>query len=131
MEIQRAAYAIEAELIGFAGIPQLTETAGEVRELAHLRWTGAFVDGLLIGLIAWEDSGDNVDIDRLAVDPRWTRQGFARRLVRTVRRARTTTVSTGEKNLPAMNLYVSEGFEQFGSREVAPDVRLALLRRVS
>jgi len=68
VEIQRAAYAIEAGLIGFDGIPQLFETEDEVRELGHMCWTGAFVEDLLVGLIAWEENEDGVEIDRLAVD---------------------------------------------------------------
>ena len=129
VEIQRAAYAIEADLIGFGGIPQLVETEGEVRELGQMTWMGAFLDDLLVGLVAWEKNGDKVEIDRLAVDPAFARQGFGRRLVQAVPSSGTTIVSTGEENHPAVSLYLSEGFERTGSLEVAPTVMVAQFRR--
>ena len=129
VEIQRAAYAIEADLIGFGGIPQLVETEGEVRELGQMTWLGAFFNDLLVGLIAWEENGNEVEIDRLAVDPAFARAGFGRQLVQAVPSSGTTLVSTGEANHPAVSLYLSEGFERTGSLEIAPTVMVAQFRR--
>ena len=131
VEIQRAAYAVEAALIGFNGIPQLSETAEQVRDLGRLYWRGAFDDHLLVGLIAWERIEQNVEIDRLAVNPARARQGYGRRLVQAVPADRTVTVSTGAGNTPAVNLYLQEGFEQVGSREIAPGVLLAQFQRAA
>ena len=131
VEIQRAAYAVEAELIGFDGIPQLNETEQAVRELVDLSWMGAFAGEVLVGLIAWDQTEEVVDIDRLAVDPAYARRGFGRRLVRSVPSNRPVVVSTGEANRPAVDLYLAEGFEHTGSIEIAPDVRVAQFRRSS
>jgi len=125
------AYRIEADLIGFDGIPQLTETAEQVQCLGHMRWTGAFVDELLVGVIAWQRHEHGAEIDRLAVDPAVARQGLGRQLVRSVPVAGTTTVSTGKDNSPAVALYLSEGFEQTGTSEIAANVLLAEFRRRS
>lgn len=125
VEIQRAAYAVEAELIGFDGIPVLEETAADVRRRGDLTWHGAFVDDTLAGIIAWTQEGDAVDIDRLAIDPAYARRGLGRRLVRSVPVTGETTVSTGAANTPAVTLYLGEGFVPIGERELAPGVFMA------
>ena len=38
VEIQRAAYRVEAELIGFDGIPQLAESVEQVQALGSMKW---------------------------------------------------------------------------------------------
>ena len=122
VEIQLAAYAVEAELIGFDEIPQMHEDAADVQARTDLRWVGSFVGDRLVALIAWEWVGGLIDIDRLAVDPAAARQGHGRRLVQAVPRDRATIVSTGSANAPAVGLYLSEGFAETGRTEVAPGV---------
>jgi len=130
VEIQLAAYAVEAGLIGFDGIPQLSETAEQVRSRTDLHWHGAFDDdGLLVGLIAWDRENGLTDIDRLAVDPLAARRGHGRRLVRAVPRDRDTIVSTGSENDPAVRLYLSEGFVVLGRTEIAPEIFTTQFRR--
>lgn len=129
VEIQRAAYAVEAQLIGFDGIPQLAESAVQVRSDDSLEWRGAFDGDLLVGVIAWVEAHGQIDIDRLAVDPSAARQGHGRQLVQSVPEGRPTIVSTGAENVPAVTLYTSMGFEHVGQTEVAPGVFLAHLSR--
>ena len=120
--IQRSAYAVEASLIGFDGIPQLVETVDDVMALANMSWRGAFVDTAMAGIIAWQAEAEVVDIDRLAVDPCFAGQGHGRRLVQAVPTDQTIIVSTGTDNAPACGLYLSEGFCQARKTEVAPGV---------
>lgn len=129
VEIQRAAYAVEAELIGFNGIPQLSESAEQVQSLTALHWRAVVDDGVLAGIIAWTEDDALVDIDRLAVDPAASRRGYGRRLVQSVPVDRRTVVSTGAKNDPALALYRSEGFEPTHEVELVPGVFLAHLAR--
>lgn len=76
--IGRAAYTVEAGLIGFDGIPALGESLAEMRGRA-LHWLGAFSgDGTLDGFLAWEEEAAVVSIDRLCVDPGRFRRGSAR-----------------------------------------------------
>lgn len=130
-DIQRAAYAIEAALIGFDGIPQLHETATHVLALHDLEWRGAFDGPELVGVIAWRWDGSVYDIDRLAVDPGSSRRGHGRRLVRSVPPDRAASVSTGAGNEPAIRLYLGEGFVEDGATRVAPGVLLAHFSRPS
>lgn len=127
VEIQLAAYAVEAELIGFWGIPQLGETADDVTRRVDLTWRGAIDDDTLAGIIAWSHD-DEIDIDRLAVDPAFARRGHGRRLIRSVPDG-DTVVSTGKQNAPAMALYTREGFSVTGEVEIADGVFLTQLHR--
>lgn len=129
VEIQQAAYAVEAELIGFDGIPPLTETAAQVAG-SDLRWRGAADDGQLAGVIAWSVHGAVLDIERLAVDPAFSRRGHGRALLRSLPSDTEAIVSTGRDNAPALALYRSLGFVAFGETEIAAGVFMTDLRRV-
>ncbi|MEV4221287.1 GNAT family N-acetyltransferase [Nonomuraea sp. NPDC049725] len=111
-EVQRAAYAVEAELIGDDRIPPLRESLDDL--LAQpLRWLGALDGERLLGAIAWTESDEEVDVDRLVVDPAAHRRGIGRALVtEVIARAgeRRIVVSTGRDNVPARTLYEKLGF---------------------
>jgi ribosomal protein S18 acetylase RimI-like enzyme len=119
LAIQRAAYAIEAELVGFDGIPPLHESLDELRA-QRLEWLGVVDDGEIAGAIAITGEGRACDIDRLVVDPAFHRRGIGRRLVQAVVHHAVVTVSTGADNAPAIALYESLGFRRTGRTEVAP-----------
>ncbi|MEU8249919.1 GNAT family N-acetyltransferase [Nonomuraea sp. NPDC048916] len=122
LTLQRAAYAVEAELIGDDRIPPLHESLPELRS-KPLRWLGAVDDDRLVGAVAWAETATEVDVDRLVVHPGAHRRGVGRSLVQEVMtRAgdRTITVSTGRANHPARALYERLGFALRGETEVIP-----------
>nr|WP_201784815.1 GNAT family N-acetyltransferase [Nonomuraea pusilla] len=122
LALQRAAYAVEAELIQDDRIPPLHESLEEL-VAAPLRWLAAMDDGRLAGALAWEEDSDEVDIDRLVVHPSAHRRGIGRALVKElVSRAggRRVVVSTGRDNAPARTLYERLGFTLTGETEVIP-----------
>lgn len=125
VQIQRSAYAVEAKLIGFDGIPQLHETASDVMRRTDLEWLGAVAQGVLVGVIAWSTADGTIDIDRLAVDPAHARSGHGIALVAAIPAEATITVSTGVLNRPARNLYERLGFRCVGESEIAPQVLIA------
>lgn len=129
VEIQRAAYRIEADLIGFDGIPPLHDTVADVRE-HDLHWFGSFEDGQFAGIIAWTDVDGVREIDRLAVHPRFHRRGHARALVEHALGHPRVVVSTGTANTPARTLYESLGFVPIGTSEIAPGVTTTDYERV-
>ncbi|WP_260610705.1 GNAT family N-acetyltransferase [Streptomyces sp. WAC06614] len=108
--IGRAAYAVEAGLIGFDGIPALRESLDEMRA-RPLDWLGAYSSaGAVAGFLAWGPGPDGgAEIDRLCVDPGWFRRGVASLLLRhaldEVLVDRPVTVTTGAVNTPAVTLY--------------------------
>ena len=120
--LQRAAYAVEAALIGDDRIPPLHEELAQLTA-APLRWLGAFLGDRLVGAVAWTADGERVDVDRLVVDPARHRSGVGAALVRAVldrAEGRPVTVSTGRDNTPARRLYERAGFVVTGEREVLP-----------
>ena len=128
VEIQRAAYRVEADLIGFDAIPPLHETIGELQS-QRLCWCGSFQDQTLAGVIGWTVVNGVCDIDRLAVDPPFARQGHGRLLVSHLLNHRAITVSTGTENLPAFRLYESLGFVPVGERRIANGITVTAFER--
>jgi ribosomal protein S18 acetylase RimI-like enzyme len=120
MAVQRAAYRVEADIIGYQAIPALAEGPADI---AGLDLTVLAVHerdgGELLGLVGYERDGDVVEIDRLAVAPAAFRRGVARALVGAVHDreadAQRFAVSTGTDNAPAVALYTSMGYRPVGS----------------
>ncbi|GIJ49152.1 hypothetical protein Val02_60380 [Virgisporangium aliadipatigenens] len=130
MAVQRAAYAVEAALMGDDRIPPLHESVAELRA-ADLVWLAAYEGETLAGAIAWADDPVEVDIDRLVVDPAYHRRGIGRALVRAVldhSGERRTLVSTGRSNTPARALYEGLGFVPVEDAEVLPGLWITRYR---
>ncbi|SFP99485.1 Acetyltransferase (GNAT) family protein [Geodermatophilus dictyosporus] len=123
LALQRAAYAVEARLIGDDRIPALHEDLAALRG-AGLRWLVADDGtGAVTGAVAWRVTPDGLDVDRLVVDPARARRGTGRALVTAVlaeAAGARVTVSTGRGNTPARRLYAAAGFRGTGEREVLP-----------
>jgi ribosomal protein S18 acetylase RimI-like enzyme len=134
----RSAYAVEAGLIGFDGIPALRESLAELRE-RPLRWLGAVpAAGTVAAFVAWQDEGPQagpVEIDRVCVDPTWFRRGLATRLLdhlmHDLAPDRDMVVTTGAANQPAVALYRRLGFTRTADFEPVLGLRMArfVLRR--
>ncbi|GGQ15353.1 MULTISPECIES: GNAT family N-acetyltransferase [Streptomyces] len=128
--IGRAAYSVEAEIIGFDGIPALRESLPEMRAQA-LRWVGAVSEGgELAGFLAWEEEPDgDIGIDRLCVDPAFFRRGVASLLLRHALAelfpGRPVRVTTGAANAPAVRLYEALGFTRGADFSPAPGLVMA------
>jgi len=126
VELQHAAYAVEAGLIGFVGIPPLHDKVEDIMDL-EISWVGAFEGDRLVGGIAYVDNSDGRDIDRLFVDPAKARRGIGKALVGFALGAAKVTVSTGTKNAPAIALYSALGFRPAGHKVIAPGVTITSL----
>ncbi|MET9571042.1 GNAT family N-acetyltransferase [Streptomyces virginiae] len=138
--IGRAAYAVEAEIIGFDGIPALRESLPEMRA-QDLRWVGAVCEGgELAGFLAWEEvpdggtgTGAGIGIDRLCVAPAFFRRGVASLLLRHALAelfpGRSVNVTTGAANAPAVRLYEGLGFVRGADFSPAPGLTMASFSR--
>jgi ribosomal protein S18 acetylase RimI-like enzyme len=131
--LQRASYAVEAELLGTDRIPALSETAEQLAAAGE-RFLGAFDHGVLVGAVSWKEDGVVVDIHRLVVHPNAFRRGVATRLLAALEAAHPAAqrvlVATGVANAPARALYEGRGFTAVTETDVAPGVRLVHLERV-
>jgi ribosomal protein S18 acetylase RimI-like enzyme len=133
LTIQHAAYAVEAELIGFDGIPPLQEDLDGLMSSTEL-WLGRYDGNTLVGAVAYEVDLDSVEISRLIVDPAHARRGHGRALLDHLDQIEprpVSLVSTGSANLPAVNLYKSRGYAVVGEVEVAPGIYITQFRRAS
>jgi ribosomal protein S18 acetylase RimI-like enzyme len=133
LDVQRRAYRVEADLVGFDAIPPLHESLEELQATGET-FLAALVGERLAGLVSWKLEGDTLDLHRLAVDPELFRAGIGRALVRAAQaaepEARRVIVQTGAGNDPAKALYESEGFAEIGGREVAPGFRVTLFEKL-
>jgi ribosomal protein S18 acetylase RimI-like enzyme len=129
LAIQHAAYQIEADLIGYDGIPPLDETVDELQS-QPVEWLAAFEGDAIVGAIGFVVEPDgSCDIDRLIVDPDHARRGIGRALVDAVLDHPIVTVSTGARNEPACALYESLGFQRTDEREIAPGINVVQFAR--
>jgi ribosomal protein S18 acetylase RimI-like enzyme len=133
-ELQRAAYAVEARLIGFDGIPPLHETVADVIAL-DLTMLALIDHGQPLAILGYRRTGPNVEIDRLAVHQDHFRRGLARRLIGALHtreaNASRFAVSTGRDNLPAVRLYEAMGYQSVDEVELPEGVAIVRLVRES
>lgn len=129
LALQRAAYRVEADLIGFEGIPPLNETLDEL-VAQPLTWIGVREGDAVIAALGYTVDGSHCDIDRLVVAPEHFGRGLATALVTSLFAYPRITVSTGTANLPARRLYEKHGFRVTGEREIDSGVTVTQYERV-
>ena len=133
MALQRASYAVEAELIGAPTLPPLRETPEELRASGET-FLGAARGGRLVGAVAYKRAGDTVDIHRLVVAPEAFRGGVATALLDALeaREADATRwiVGTGAANAPARALYERRGFAPVEERVLPGSIRWVRMERL-
>ena len=124
LEVQHAAYAIEAALIGYPQLPPAHETLARLQATREELWL-CEEGGELCGVVGLEQHADELLIARLFVAPAAFRRGIGSALVaHALARAdgRRVRVGTGARNAPALALYERFGFRRLGEREPAPNV---------
>lgn len=129
--IQRPAYLVEAELMGFEGIPQLKESTIEIQNSGET-FLGYMEQEVLLGFISYKKENNIVDIHRLVVNPEHFRKGIGRKLLAYLMEefeGMEFIVSTGKMNKPAKNLYTSFGFVETVDFEVAPGIFCTTLKK--
>ena len=131
LAIQLPAYQIEADLIGFQGIPALLETIEDLMN-SNETFLGYYEDHQLSGVVSYDENESLVEICRLVVAPTSFRKGIGRQLIEyvinEVKHSRDALVSTGQMNGPAVTLYTKLGFVEEDRFEIAPDVQLINFR---
>ena len=131
LELQHAAYAAEAALIGDDRIPPLHETVSDLRA-ARLEWIASFDAEQITGAVGYAIDDDVVDLDRLMISPSHHRKGLGTALVRRVMSlAPRTIASTGRENAPARALYESLGFLHESDFEPIPGLWVSQYSRTS
>ena len=132
LDLQKAAYAVEAQLIGTDRIPPLQDTLVGIAAWRG-NWGVALDGGQLLGAVAWDDRGSELEIDRLMVAPSAHRRGVGSALLQSVIAAadrRPIHTATGRDNPPAIRVYEKHGFRAIGDEEVPPGIWITRLTLV-
>lgn len=132
LAIQIAAYTLEAEWLKYPGLPPLFETVDDLRASGE-RFLAARIDEEIVGAASFATHATSLEICRLVVSPPYMRRGIAGRLLAAVEEFRrdrpTITVSTGEDNLPAIRLYLRNGYSIVGHSTLPDGLRLVGLAK--
>jgi ribosomal protein S18 acetylase RimI-like enzyme len=131
-DLQRASYAIEAEIIRYSELPPLKETL-EMLLQSQETYYGYFFNKELAGAISYKMKDSTLDIHKMMVHPKYFRKGIAGSLLRFIYQAETgikeIIVSTGSKNEPAKKLYESHGFKEIRKIEVSKGIFITNFRK--
>lgn len=130
-KLQKEAYKVEAEMIGFADIPPLLET---YEQFIHCNETFlCYLKGdALAGAISYTKENGQMLICRMVVHPDYFRQGIADALLHALQLHvdwEKISVSTGKMNLPARNLYEKNGFTHKEDVEAAPRLSISIYEK--
>lgn len=133
LNVQIPAYKVEAELIGFDGIPQLKDTVETIVASPEI-YIGYMIENNLVAFLSYTKVADEYQICRLVVHPTHFKKGIARKIVKyflkeIVNHHQKVIVSTGADNIPAINLYESEGFTFQNKIEIVPNFYISFFEK--
>jgi GNAT superfamily N-acetyltransferase len=131
LAVQHAAYAVEAEVIGYPELPPAHETLASLQACGEELWL-CEEDGELLGGVGLEGGEEELLIARLFVAPSAFRGGVGAALVHKAlaeAAGRRVRVGTAAANAPALALYERLGFSRDREYDAAPGVRYVELVR--
>lgn len=133
LELQIASYKIEAELIGFYEIPPLKDTLASLSECDEIFY-GYFINNVLAAIISYKIIENTLDIHRVAVHPCFFKRGIAGKLISFIEKVEDNIniviVCTGKKNLPAVNLYLKNGYQKIQDIEISKGIYLTEFEKI-
>src|SRR5688572_27212911 len=77
LRVQRLSYTVEAELIGFDGIPPLADDENSLKNSDETFWGYFDSQNQLVAVIAYLRDDRMLDISRLVVSPDYFKNGYA------------------------------------------------------
>ncbi|WP_032121132.1 GNAT family N-acetyltransferase [Clostridium amazonitimonense] len=133
IELQIASYKIEAELIGFYDIPPLKDTIDSL-QLCDEIFYGYYKNSTLTGIVSYKIIENVLDIHRVAIDPNFFRMGIAGKLINFIEGLECSVdkavVCTGKENLPAINLYLKNGYKKKKDIEISKGIYITKLEKI-
>ncbi|MBK3495067.1 GNAT family N-acetyltransferase [Viridibacillus sp. YIM B01967] len=132
LNVQIPSYKVEAEITDFYDIPPLKDTV-EKLQLCGETFYGYYISDELCGAVSIKVENDVMDIHRLIVHPKYFRKGIAQMLLDFIESnledIETIIVSTGSKNIPAVNFYEKNGFSKIGETRVNDRLSLTAFKK--
>jgi len=133
IELQKISYKIEAEIIGFDDIPPLKDTIERLQGCDEIFY-GYKIGDSLAGIISYKVIEDALDIHRIAIHPSFFRKGIANKMINFVEELESNVkkviVCTGKENLPAVNLYLKNGYKKKKDIQIRSDVYITEFEKI-
>lgn len=133
LELQRASYKIEADIIGFYEIPPLNDTIDSLKECNEVFY-GYYISDVLAGIISYKIHKNILDIHKVAVHPNFFRMGIADKLVNFIEQLKNNinkvVVCTGKKNIPDVNLYLKKGYKKTKDIEISTGIYIVEFEKI-
>ena len=134
LNIQIPSYKVEAEIIEFYDIPPLKDTILSLQQCGE-DFFGYYLNEELCGVISIKAAGRIIDIHRLMVHPKHFRKGIAKRLLNFIETEMNNfeaiVVSTGTKNIPAVDFYSKNGFLRTSETKVTERLSLTTFKKLT
>jgi ribosomal protein S18 acetylase RimI-like enzyme len=132
LDVQQLAYLRESILIDYPNLPPLQETLENIQTSGE-SFLGYYKQEILAGVLSYSLEQETLTIQRLVVHPTYTGRGIGQALLRELIHQhtyiKTFTVSTAEKNIPAVKLYEKHGFEITQRHTTADGLALVSLEK--
>lgn len=133
LELQLVSYEIEADIIGFHEIPPLKDTIDSLKECGEIFY-GYYINNVLAGIISYKIIETVLDIHRVAIHPLFFRKGIAGKLINFIEgleiNIRKVIVCTGKDNLPAVTLYLKNGYKNIKDFEISKGIYMTEFEKV-
>jgi len=133
LELQIASYTIEAKIIGFYDIPPLKDTIDSLQACDEIFY-GYSTNGSLAGVISYKIIENVLDIHRVAIHPSFFRMGIAGKLINFIQEleynVNRVVVCTGKENLPAVNLYLKNGYKKKKDIEISKGIYISEFEKI-
>lgn len=132
-ELQMASYKIEAEIMDFYDIPPLKDTIDDLQGCNEIFY-GYNISGSLAGMISYKIIESTLDIHRVAIHPSFFRMGIASKLINFVEELESNieriVVCTGKENLPAVSLYLKNGYKKKKDIEIETGIYITKFEKM-
>ncbi|CAG1011458.1 amino-acid N-acetyltransferase [Anaerolineae bacterium] len=135
LDLQKRAFAIEAELYQNQNIPPLTQTLEEIRaEFNDHLFLKACLEGRIVGSVRARMDGGDCLIGRLCVDPALHHQGIGTQLMAAIEAACPAAryrLFTGERSEGNLRLYHKLGYHAYKRKAVTETLTLIYLEKLN
>jgi ribosomal protein S18 acetylase RimI-like enzyme len=134
LEIQKAAYMIEAEIYDDFTIPPLLQTLEEIRaEFERMLILKAVLEQMIVGSVRAYSREETCFVGRLIVRPEFQDRGIGTSLLNEIERrfpdVRRFELFTGHKSERNLHLYKKLGYRPFRTEEIHPGLSLVYLEK--
>jgi ribosomal protein S18 acetylase RimI-like enzyme len=136
LELQKLAYASEAESINDFTIPPLHQTIYEIQsEFNQQVFLKVAIEDKIIGSVRCYLGRGTCYIGRLIVHPNWQNHGIGTKLLDAAERqfpnANRYELFTGEKSQKNLHIYEKRGYQRFRSQVVSSKLTLLFLEKMT